>query len=734
MIRKSAFVAAGLVFTSAAVTAEPLTIERLYSSPSLYGKSPIRPEISPDGARVTYLQGKQENFRVWDLWEYNIKDNKHRLLVDSASLFAGKEELSDEEKARRERMRIRASGIISYKWSDDGTALLFPAGGDVYYYDLKAKSSRKLTDTPEYETDIRFSPLGNYVSFIREQNLYILDIKSGKETALTTDGKGVIKYGMAEFVAQEEMSRMTGYWWAPDESKIAFTRTDESGVEEAIRNEIYAEEVKLFNQRYPYAGSNNAEVELAVYRLNSGKTEWLDLGEEKDFYLTRAKWAEDSKTLSYQWQDRELETLLLRFYDSDKKTTKTMVKETSDSWVNLHNDLYFLEDKKHFIWASERDGFHHLYLYRMDGTLVRQLTKGDWQVDSLKGVDEKAGVVYFTGRADTVLATHLYSTGLFEKTPVKRITDKKTNHYVKLSEDNSAFIDYISSTAAPGSVALRDISGKFVTWLEKNEVNQDHPLYPYKDELVQPTYGQLKAEDGQTLHYSILKPKQMQAGKKYPVIVSVYGGPGAQRVKNSFGSLYYQYLVQQGFIIFTLDNRGSHNRGKAFESPIHRKLGDVEVRDQIQGVKFLRTLDYVDPERIGISGHSYGGYMVLMAMFKAGDYFKAGVSGAPVTDWMLYDTYYTEKYLDHPKDNAEGYEASSVFPYAKNLKGPLLIYHGMADDNVLFTNATKLFKVLQDEGLPFEMMTYPGAKHGVGGKKTSIHLKRTVVNFFKRNL
>ncbi len=725
---------AASVLLSAAVEAEPLTIERIYSSPSLYGKSPSRLSISPDGTRVTYLQGKENDHRRLDLWEYSIKDKTHRLLVDSASLFSGEEVLSDEEKARRERMRIKNSGIISYKWSEDGKALLFPAGGDIYYYDLQARKSRQLTDTPEYETDIRFSPKGHYVSFIREQNLYYLDIATGKETQVTHDGKGLVKYGMAEFVAQEEMSRMTGYWWAPDESKLAFTRSDESEVAEVVRNEIYADEIKLFNQRYPYAGSNNAKVELAVYRLDNAKVQWLDLGKERDFYLTRAQWAEDSNILSYQWQDRGHQTLELRFYDSKAGTTETVIKETSDSWVNLHDDLHFLEDKKHFIWASERDGFKHLYLYDMQGNLKRQLTQGQWVVDSLKRVDEKAQRVYFTGRKDTPIESHLYSTGLFKPAAVERITSANANHYVNLAEDSQTFIDYSSSSSALNSVALRNIDGRFLIWLEQNEVDQDHPLYPYKDELVEPSFGHIKADDGQKLYYKLYQPAKLEKGKKYPVIVYVYGGPGAQMVRNTTPDLFWQYMVQQGYMVFQLDNRGSESRGKAFEAAIHRKMGEVEVQDQIAGVKFLRSLPQVDPERIGIYGHSYGGYMTLMAMFKAGDYFKVGVSGAPVTDWSLYDTYYTEKYLDHPKENAQGYIDSSVFPYVKGLKGSLLVYHGMADDNVLFTNATKLFKALQDEGFMFEMMTYPGAKHSLRGKKTKIHFKTTIADFFKRKL
>ena len=724
-----------LIVGAITVQAKPLSLERIFDDPSLSGKSPVQLKFSPDGSRVTYLQGKTDDYNRYDLWEYNLEDNTNRVLVDSAELFSGPENLSDEEKARRERQRIFGKGILEYTWSTDGKALLFPLNGDLYYYDLASAKSKKLTDTDAFETDARFSPKGNYVSFIREQNLYALALNSGKEIQLSQDGGGVIKNGMAEFVAQEEMSRMTGYWWSGDETKIAYTRVDESPVKEAIRNEIYADEVKLFNQRYPFTGTDNVKIQLGVVKLNDQHVDWVDLGKDEDIYIARAKWLKDSKTLSYQWQNRSQQTLELRFYDSESKKQKVALTENSDTWINLHFDLVFLKDKKHFVWASERDGFKHLYLYHTNGQLVRQITSGDWAVDSLKGIDEKKGIVYFAGRKDTPLESHLYSAPLFKKGDSKRITEQGQYHNVVLAKDNKTFIDTSSSVNKPKSAALRKVNGEFITWLEENKLDNSHPLTPYLSNLATPEYGTLKADDGQIMHYRLFKPTNMSAGKKHPVIVNVYGGPHAQRVTNSWRSknLYFQYMAQQGYVIFQLDNRGSYNRGKKFEDAIYKNLGDVEVSDQIKGVEFLRTLDYVDAKRIGIYGHSYGGYMALMTMFKAGDYFTAGVSGAPVTDWALYDTHYTERYLGHPDTNAKGYEASAVFPYTDGLKGPLMIYHGMADDNVLFTHATKLFKQLQDSEKQFEMMTYPGSKHSLRGKQVQTHLHQTITNFFNRH-
>lgn len=356
-------------------------------------------------------------------------------------------------------------------------------------------------------------------------------------------------------------------------------------------------------------------------------------------------------------------------------------------------------------------------------------------MNKLESVNEKTGELYFSGRKDSVLESHLYRLPLKGGEP-QRLTSAAASHAVVVAKDGSGFLDSYSSVNALPKVQLNDRNGKVLTVLEANELDADHPLTPYWDGLIKPTFGTLTAKDGQTLHYRMFAPKDKQAGKKYPVIVSVYGGPGAQRVTNSWSGrdLYFHYMAQRGYIIFQLDNRGSENRGKKFEDPIYRKLGVVEVEDQITGVEFLRSLPFVDPARIGVYGHSYGGYMAIMSMFKAGDYFAAGVSGAPVTDWSLYDTHYTERYLGHPASNAEGYSQSAVFPYAGGLKGDLLIYHGMADDNVLFTNSTKLFSELQQQGKMFEMMTYPGSKHAMFGQQVQTHLHKTITSFFDRTL
>jgi len=719
---------------------KPLTIERMHASPALAGSSPRGLKLSPDGQRVTYLAGRKDNQNVYDLWQMEVKTGASSLLLNADKL--ANKELSDEEKARRERQRIYGEGIMEYFWADDSKALLIPASGNLYYFSLVDNSVSLLPIGEGFATDARLSPKGNFVSFVRDQNLYVLDLTTKKLEAMTTDGGGAIKNAMAEFVAQEEMDRMTGYWWAPDESAIAFTRIDESAVELVTRNEIYADGIKLTEQRYPAAGKNNVAIQLGVVTLNNKAINWVSLRDEKsddknkDIYLPRVDWLPDSKHLSFQWQSRDQQKLDLQLVALDALTKpQTLVKERSEAWVNLNNDLHFLKQQSAFIWASERDGFNHLYLFDLKGKLKTQLTKGAWAVDELEYIDETAGWVYFTGRKDTPIEKHLYRVPLAGG-KIERVSSEAGMHDPVFADNQSVYLDYFNSLSQPPQVSLRGDKGQHLAWVEQNQVNAGHPLYDYAGLWQLPEFKELKAEDGQILQTRLFKPVPFDAGKKYPVVVRVYGGPHAQLVTNSWSEQDYftQYLVQQGYVVFQLDNRGSAHRGTQFEQVIYRHLGEAEVNDQKVGVDYLRSLPFVDRDNVAIYGHSYGGYMALMSLFKAPDYFKAAISGAPVTDWRLYDTHYTERYLAHPDTNAQGYEASSVFPYVKNYQSGLLMYHGMADDNVLFENSTRVYKALQDEGKLFQMIDYPGSKHSMRGEKVRNHLYRSLADFLDKQL
>ena len=741
-----AALAAVALQTNAPVAAEQLSLERLFAAPDISGPTLRSPQISPDGKLVAYLKGSADDKDRYDLWAYDVRAMQHRQLIDARRLAGGVATLSAEEEARRERQRTSAfSGIVEYQFGPDSRGILVPLNGDLYLYDLTAKPDqavRRLTSTDAAETDAKFSPRGRYVSYVREQNLYVTELRSGQESAITQGGGGLVSYGMAEFIAQEEMDRDTGYWWSPNEKRIAVARVDETPVAELERFEIYAENVRVIRQRYPATGAANARVDLAVHTLKDGTSTSVGLGAEHDIYLARVDWFPSSDFLAVQRQRRDQRELELLRVDAATGAAATLLTERSDTWVPLHHNLTFLKRSRQFIWSSVRDGYQHLYLYDDDGNLIRQLTSGPWMVVGDGGeravcaVDERDRQVYFMANKATPLERHLYSTAL--DTPaaeVQRVTPGSGWHSVKMATDATLFVDTFSTPDAPPQVVLRDRNGVELTTLVSNELGARHPYAPYFANHIRPEFGSLVAEDGQQIYYKLLKPAGASEAKRYPVIVDVYGGPGVQRVQRSWGPLMHQYLAQQGFVVFALDNRGSGFRGVEFESALLNRMGTIEVRDQVKGVEFLRSLPYVDPDRIGVWGWSYGGYLALMCLLQAPEHFAAAVAGAPVTDWRLYDTHYTERYMGTPADNADGYRLGNVQTYADSLSGPLLLIHGMADDNVLFNHSTALMKRLQDLQKPFDVMTYPGAKHGlIRQSSTGRHAYTQIERFFRQAL
>jgi dipeptidyl-peptidase-4 len=741
--------------------AQSLTLEAITGDAPLSGPTLMQPKIAPDGSRVTFLRGKDsDRFRL-DLWEYNVKAGKTRLLVDSAVVLPGAETLSDEEKARRERQRIAAySGIVDYHWAPDSRRLLFPLGGELYLHDLDARSgdaTRKLTAGGGFATDPKVSPKGGYVSFVRARNLWIVDLKTGTEIQLTHDGSGTIGNGVAEFVADEEMDRHTGYWWAPDDSAIAYARIDEAPVPVQQRFEIYADRTDVVEQRYPAAGDPNVLVGLHVVRVKphemlawrmeadgsrahvprtyaTGSTTDIDLGTETDIYLARVDWR-DPQHLTFQRQNRDQRTLDLIEVELAASTQRTLLRETATTWIPLHHNLRFLRDGG-LLWSSERSGFMHLYRYGADGQAT-PLTSGHWQVEDVLGLDEAAGTVFFSATKDSPLERHAYAVPLAGG-EIVRLSSEPGMHDAKFSENAAIYVDSWSNTTTPPQIRLHRNDGReLATLLENDATSPDHPYAPYRAAHRPTEFGQLLADDGSVLHYSVVKPAGFDPSKKYPVVVYVYGGPAAQTVINAWpgraDAFFNQYLTQRGYVVFSLDNRGTPRRGATFGGALFRKQGDVEVADQRRGIDWLRTQPWVDGERIGVHGWSNGGYMTLMLLAQASDAYACGAAGAPVTDWALYDTHYTERYMDHPSVNAEGYAASSVFSHLDGMNSKLLLIHGMADDNVLFTNSTRLMSELQKRGKPFELMTYPGAKHGLQ-KTDLLHRLRLTEDFFARCL
>ena len=732
-----------------------LTLERLFASPDLSGPKPRGVKYSPDGQRVTFLKARADDQSRYDLWQFDVASGEQSLLVDSTLLEPEEVELSEEEKALRERKRIAGSkGIVDYDWGTADT-ILVPIGGDLHLVTLSeaGPQTRQLTQTEAFEYDAKVSPKGNHVSFVRDGAVHAIELGSGEETRLTprAEPENAIAYGVAEFVAQEEMSRYTGYWWSPDERYLAYTRVDESTVDVIPRFDIKAEEVTVIEQRYPRAGRPNAVVDLFVRDMETGEVvevAWRreDWGPATDQYLARVKWFDMDEAvtaLAVQHVDRDQTEIALTAarFEADKPIDQVdlpgpVAFETQPNWINLNFD--FRRSGDFILRTNEENGFRHVHVSDITENSFEPLTSGAWAVDAIAGTGNDR--VFFTGYRDTPLERHLYSVPL-KGGDVERITEPGKSWSITMAPDGKSFVGTSSSPTQPpqtGLYRITDDGAELIAWIEENALDESHPYFPYLDAHTVPEYGTLTAEDGQTLYYSIQTPPDFDPAKTYPVLVNVYGGPGVQTVTRDWERMADQFYTRQGYIVFRLDNRGSANRGKAFEDVIYRLTGGPEVRDQLRGVEWLKSQPFVDPDRIAIQGWSYGGYMTLMTLLQAEPgTFAAAVSGAPVTDWSLYDTFYTERYMDTPQDNPEGYAKSSVFYHLDRFDGelsPLLLIHGMADDNVTFDNTTRLMAALQEQGRHFDLMTYPGQRHGIRGEALQTHLMRTRMAFLDRHL
>jgi len=712
-------------------TASPLDFQRVFASPSLDGPQPREVKISPDGRYLTLLRNRTEDRQRYDLWGYDRESGEWRMLVDSLQLGSNRE-LSEAEKMQRERKRVGdLKGIVAYDWSDDGRSIIVPLDGDLYLAGLDG-SVRRLTDSPEDELNSALSPGGKYLSFVREQRLWVGSLEQGAQKPITPEESAkTVHWGEAEFVAQEEMDRMSGYWWSPDESRLVVERYDEAPVHVVTRAAIGAEGTRTYEQRYPAAGTPNAVVSLFVMKPDgSGRVE-IDLGADKDIYVARVNWARDGKTLYVQRLDREQTRLDMLAVDPSTGKSRTLFSENAapKSWINLTSNYRFLKDGS-LVWWSERDGFGHLYHYA--NGKWRQLTSGDWVVTKLVSIDEARGRITFTGTRDDVLAPQLYAIDLGKPGAPERLTETGWSNAAVANKDGRTFVVTRSSPTQPSQSYVADAAGKRLAWVEENRLDAAHPYAPYLAGHRTPTFGTVKAEDGSDLHWMMITPK-MEPGKRYPVFFEHYGGPHNQQVSRGWTGALPQAIVDKGYIYFRIDNRGSANRGVKFESQIWHAMGTVEVADQRAGAEYLRTLPFVDPKKIATYGWSYGGYMTLKMLQADQGLYAAGISGAPVTKWELYDTNYTERYMGDPRKVPEAYQASDAIANATKMTDPLLLIHGMSDDNVVFENSTVLISKLQASAVPFEMMLYPGYTHAVKGPMISKHVWDTIFAFLGRH-
>lgn len=705
-----------------------LTIERVFDSPSLSGPVPRMPKLSRDGRYLALLRNRPTDLQRYDLWAFDRQTGKWSMLVDSEKIGSG-QALSEAEKMQRERKgTVSLKGIVTYDWSADNKTILVPLEDKLYLAGVDGTVRRVPGAGAGEALNPVLSETGRYLSFLRGNRLWAGPIGGAIKPVTPAEGK-LVHWGEAEFVAQEEMDRSTGYWWSPKDNRIAVERFDESPVAVVTRAAIGAAGTTTYEQRYPAAGAHNIDVSLYVIDPTGARKVKVDLGSNRDIYLTRVDWAPDGKTLYVQRENRGQTELDMLAVDPATGHSRVLFREQAapQHWINLTDNYKFLDDGS-LIWWSERDGFGHLY--RFANGQWTQLTKGPWVVKGVAGVDQQSHRLFFTGTKDEVLAPQVYSLDYLNSAAPQRLTDLAFANDASMDKKGKSLLVSRSSPNQPPQVYLADQSGKRLTWVEENKLDANHPYAPYLASHRSPTFGTIKAADGTTLYWKMITPP-LEPGKRYPVLFEHYGGPTSQTVMKSWTSPLAEALVGQGYVYFELDNRGSPNRGVDFEKPIFRAMGSVEVQDQKAGAEYLKILPFVDPNKIAIYGWSYGGYMTLKQLEANPGLYAVGIAGAPVTKWELYDTHYTERYMGTPQSDAAAYAKSDAIADADRIRDPLLIIHGMSDDNVFFENSSELISKLQHDDRPFEMMLYPGETHRSGSPKMLAHRWHTILNFLR---
>jgi dipeptidyl-peptidase 4 len=717
---------------------QKLTVERINGEPALGGVLPTDIAWTPDGKRVAWLKPGATAGAPGDLWSLEASTGKQALLIEGSRLLVPAPQGG-------EPVPLPLRG---YSWFPSGDTLLVPHDGDIFVVDVRQKSARALVKTPEEEEFPALSPDGRRVAFVRKNDLYVVDVESGRETRLTQSGSDTILNGRLDWVYEEELAARSGrsFAWSPDSKKIAYLQLDQARVPTFPIVDFLPLPGSVRLQRYPKPGDPNAVVRIGVAAVDqpAGPERLVSFTPDDLYVVPDLGWTQDSATVAFQQINREQNELQLRAIGVPDNTSgalgapRTILTESSPTWVNASPAPRFLKDKRRFLWVSERDGFAHIHVCDLSGA-CRAVTQGPWTVDAQSSfasaggpllADERTGFVYFMATEKDARERHLYRARL-DGTGRARLTRDDGTHKVVLSPDARFYVDTFSDAATPPRVTLSTVDGLHRTPIEEN-------LSPeiLRYERAEVEWVDLRAKDGTVLHGSLLKPASFDPARRYPVIVSVYGGPQAQSVQNAWNhvSPFEHLLVSRGFLVFSLDNRGTANRGHAFESPIFHDLGRVELEDQLVGVDYLKGLPFVDPSRLGIWGWSYGGYMTLYALTHAPGVFKVAVAGAPVTDWKLYDSIYTERYMGTPQGNPKGYETSSALAKAWAVEADLLIVHGTADDNVHLANTLSFADALIRAGRPHSLNLHPRQLHGFKDVANRIARDQEVVHHFETYL
>lgn len=719
-----AFLAVG---TSVSAQKKNISLEDIYKSPVFYPSGVYGLESMNDGMHYTTL----DDGKIFQ-YEY-AKSSKPELILDQNNLqsTSGKKMVINDYRFSKDESKILVA-------TETESIYRHSTRENYYVYDRKTKSLAPLSNAGKqmYAT---FSPDGNNVAFVRDNNLYMINLATGKETTITKDGlRNNIINGATDWVHEEEFSFSIAFFWNADSKKIAYYCFDESNVKEfsfsEYKHQLYPSD---YTFKYPKAGEANSIVTIHVYDVPTGKDQLMDIGKETDQYIPRIKWSQDPNLLSIVRMNRHQSKLDLLFCNASTGESKLVYTENSDTYIDIHESegdyVYFTADKQHFIIGSERSKFRHLYLYDMNGQLINPITQGNWELVSFLGVNEKTQTLYYTASESTATEKDIYAVKL-DGTGKKKISTGKGVNVPSFSNGMNYYINRFSDGNTPDFIAIYDGQGKQVRVLEDN-ANLIKTMKEYN--LSKKEFFQFKTSQGVELNAWMIKPPDFDATKKYPALLLFYGGPGANLVNNSFdarGYFWHQMLAQKQYIILCVDNRGTKYRGTDFNRCTYKQLGKLEVEDQIESAKYLGSLPYVDKSRIGAWGWSFGGFLSSLCITIGADYFKTAIAVAPVTNWRYYDNIYTERFMQLPYENPDGYDNNSPINHVSKLRGKYLLIHGSGDDNVHFQNTMEMISALVAANKQFDLFVYPDKNHGIRGGNTSLHLYTKMTDFILNNL
>ncbi len=711
---------------------KPLTIETLFQPGGLPGRGPETVEWSPDGTRLSFVQ-RDEKGEKGELWYVDAASGEKKVLVSAAKLASLDPDVN-RVKNEREKERLTRYHVAAYLWAPDSKHLIFDSQGQLWLYDLQSSTAVQFTSASDPSGDPKFSPDGNHVAYVRKHNLYVRPVDGKNEKQLTKDTGENLFNGDIDWVYAEELAVRSNYFWSPDSKEIVFLHMDETKVPIYPITDWMPTHPNVENEKYPKVGDPNPVVKLGVADAERGKVRWLSLTSDEDTYIPRFGWVRDG-VIWAEVLNRTEDKMDLYFVDAKSGKSRIVLTETTPgAWIDFdHTEVRFLKSNQ-FLWPSWRDGNMHIYLYSFDkqapmaadAKLERQLTKGDFEVVGIEGVDEAAGTVFFSGNKDDPRQTHIYSVQL-DGSGFKALTTDEGEHQASFSDDGKHYTHMYFGPQASPSISLCAVGGAC------------NPVWKGHDEISEyglraPKYLEFKADDGTTLYGRLLLPPEGAASGKIPLIINIYGGPAAQMVKKDVPSAFDEILARKGFAIFAVDNRGTPGRDRKFQTAIRHEFGAIELKDQLTALdQLLAQFPQLDKDRIAIWGWSNGGSMTLYAMTHS-ERFRAGVAVAPVTNQENYDTIYTERYMGLLKEDKAGYEQSDVTKSADKLHGALLLVHGTSDDNVHFQNSIQMINALISAGKPFRLMIYPNKTHSISGKDARVHLFTMIADHFEREL